>query len=117
VQQTLANPTGVVFGSNNTITTATYAGGIKDEKLSWESTSQYNGGIDIGLFRGRLSIIANYYLSYSYNLLYNQPISAISGSTTILTNLRDSKIRNTGFDLQLDGKIIQSKDFNFNMQR
>jgi TonB-linked SusC/RagA family outer membrane protein len=114
VQQTLANPTGVVFG-NNTITTATYAGGIKDEKLSWESTSQYNGGIDIGLFRGRLSIIANYYLSYSYNLLYNQPISAISGSTTILTNLRDSKIRNTGFDLQLDGKIIQSKDFNFNM--
>ncbi|RWY50068.1 SusC/RagA family TonB-linked outer membrane protein [Mucilaginibacter gilvus] len=114
VQQTLANPTGVVFG-NNTITTATYAGGIKDQKLSWESTSQYNGGIDIGLFGGRLSIIANYYLSYSYNLLYNQPISAISGSTTILTNLRDSKIRNTGFDLQLDGKIIQSKDFTFNM--
>ncbi|AMR30744.1 SusC/RagA family protein [Mucilaginibacter sp. PAMC 26640] len=114
VQQTLANPTGAVFG-NNTITTATYAGGIKDQKLSWESTSQYNAGIDIGLFRGRLSILANYYLSYSYNLLYNQPISAISGSTTILTNLRDSKIRNTGFDLQLDGRIIQSKDFTLGM--
>lgn len=43
--------------------------------------------------------------------MYNQPISAISGSTTILTNLRDSKIRNTGFDLQLDGKIVNTKDF------
>lgn len=113
-QQTLASPTGVVFG-NNTIATATYAGGIKDQKLSWESTSQYNFGTDIGLLNGRLSIIANYYLSYSYNLLYNQPISAISGSTTILTNLRDSKIRNTGFDLQLDGRIISSKDFTFNV--
>jgi TonB-linked SusC/RagA family outer membrane protein len=112
-QQTLASPTGVVLG-NNTIVTATYPSGIKDEKLSWETTSQYNFGTDIGLLKGRLSIIANYYLSYSYNLLYNQPISAISGSTTILTNLRDSKIRNTGFDFQLDGRIIRSKDFTFN---
>jgi TonB-linked SusC/RagA family outer membrane protein len=112
-QQTLASPTGVVLG-NNTIVTATYPSGIKDQKLSWETTSQYNFGTDIGLFKGRLSVIANYYLSYSYNLLYNQPISAISGSTTILTNLRDSKIRNTGFDFQLDGRIIRSKDFTFN---
>lgn len=112
--QTLSNPTGVVFGSN-TIATATYPGGLVDPSLSWESTSQYNFGADIGLFKGRLSIIANYYLSYSYNLLYNQPISAISGSTTILTNLRDSRIRNNGFDLQLDGRVINAKDFTFNL--
>ncbi len=114
IQQTLANPTGVVFG-NNTIVTATYPGGLKDPKLSWESTSQYNFGADIGLFKGRLSIIANYYLSYSYNLLYNQPISAISGSTLILTNLRNSRIRNKGLDLQLDGRVINAKDFTFNV--
>ncbi len=112
--QTLGNPTGVVLGTN-TVATATYAGGLVDPKLSWESTSQYNFGTDIGLFKGRLSIIANYYLSYSYNLLYNQPISAISGSTTILTNLRDSKIRNNGLDLQLDGRVINAKDFTFNL--
>ncbi|RYY30033.1 MAG: TonB-dependent receptor [Sphingobacteriaceae bacterium] len=114
VQQTLASPTGVVLG-NNTIVTATYPNGIQDAKLSWESTSQYNFGADIGLLKGRLSLIANYYLSYSYNLLYNQPISAISGSTTILTNLHDSQIRNNGLDLQLDGRVISSKDFKFNV--
>ncbi|MDB5000840.1 MAG: SusC/RagA family protein [Mucilaginibacter sp.] len=114
-QQTLASPTGVVFGNNATITTATYPGGIQDPKLSWESTSQYNFGTDIGLFKGRLSIIANYYLSYSYNLLYYQPISAISGSTTILTNLKDSKIRNSGLDFQVDGRVIRAKDFTFNL--
>jgi TonB-linked SusC/RagA family outer membrane protein len=112
--QTLASPTGVVFGSSSTIANATYPGGIKDSKLSWESTSQYNFGTDISLLKGRLSVIANYYLSYSYNLLYNQPISAIAGSTTILTNLKDSKIRNSGFDIQLDGRIINGKDFTFN---
>ncbi|EHQ30368.1 SusC/RagA family TonB-linked outer membrane protein [Mucilaginibacter paludis] len=117
-QQAVANPTGVVFG-NNTIVTATYAGGLTDPKLSWESTSQYNFGMDLGLLKGRLFVIANYYVSYSYNLLYNQPISAIggsttSGATTILTNLHDSQIRNNGLDLQLDGKIIKSKDFAFN---
>jgi TonB-linked SusC/RagA family outer membrane protein len=113
IQQTLARPTGVVLDGSTSAVTSTYPGGIKDNSLSWETTSQYNLGTDISLFKGRLSIIANYYLSYSYNLLYNQPISAISGSTVILTNLRDSKIRNTGFDLQLDGKIISTKDFTF----
>jgi TonB-linked SusC/RagA family outer membrane protein len=112
IQQTLATPTGTVLDGNSAVT-ATYPGGIKDNTLSWETTSQYNFGTDISLFKGRLSIIANYYLSYSYNLLYNQPISAISGSTTILTNLRDSKIRNSGFDFQVDGKIINNKDFTF----
>jgi TonB-linked SusC/RagA family outer membrane protein len=112
IQQTLATPTGTVLDGNSAVT-ATYPGGIKDNTLSWETTSQYNFGTDISLFKGRLSIIANYYLSYSYNLLYNQPISAISGSTTILTNLRDSKIRNSGFDFQVDGRIINSKDFTF----
>jgi len=112
IQQTLAAPTGTVLDGNSAVT-ATYPGGIKDNRLSWETTSQYNFGTDISLFKGRLSIIANYYLSYSYNLLYNQPISAISGSTTILTNLRDSKIRNDGFDFQVDGRIINNKDFTF----
>ncbi|TWR24734.1 TonB-dependent receptor [Mucilaginibacter pallidiroseus] len=113
--QTLASPTGVVFGSTSAVATATYANGITDEKLGWETTSQYNFGADIGLFKGRLSVIANYYLSYSSDLLYRQPISAISGATTILTNLRNSEIRNKGFDFQLDGRVINARDFNLNL--
>ncbi|SER81071.1 SusC/RagA family TonB-linked outer membrane protein [Pedobacter rhizosphaerae] len=108
-QQEMNAPGGVVFG--NTISTAIWPNSIQDPGLGWESTSQYNIGTDIGLFRNRLFIIANYYLSNSYNLLFNQPISGVSGSASILTNLADSKVRNTGFDLQLDGRIIQNQDF------
>jgi len=109
-EQEMSATGGVVFG--NAISTAIWPNSIQDPKLGWESTSQYNFGTDISLFRNRVSIIANYYLSYSYNLLFNQPVSGISGTSSILTNLTDSKIRNKGFDIQVDGRIIQQEDFN-----
>jgi len=112
-QQEMSSPGGVVFG--NSVSTAIWPNAIQDIELGWESTSQYNFGTDIGLFKNRLSVIFNYYLSYSYNLLFNQPISAISGTSSILTNLNDSKIRNKGFDLQLDGRIIQKENFTFGL--
>ena len=109
-QQVLNAPTSAVFGSG-TVTSAVTAGGIKDQNLGWESTSQYNFGVDLGLLKGRLFIIGNYYLSYSYNLLFNEPVSAVSGSSTILTNLANSKVSNKGFDIQVDGKPVVTKDF------
>jgi len=107
--QTLNSPGGVVFG-NNSIATAITPGDIKDPHLGWESTSQYNFGADIGLFNGRLSLIANYYLSYSYNLLFSESISAVSGAWSILTNLPGTKIRNRGFDFQIDSRIISGRE-------
>ncbi|WP_443939875.1 SusC/RagA family TonB-linked outer membrane protein [Pedobacter sp. MW01-1-1] len=109
-EQEMSAPGGVVFGGN-TISTAIWPNSLQDPRLGWESTSQYNFGADLGLFRNRLFIIANYYLSYSYNLLFNQPISAVSGASSVLTNLADSRVRNKGFDIQLDGRIIQGQDF------
>ncbi|CAH0172661.1 MULTISPECIES: TonB-dependent receptor [unclassified Pedobacter] len=108
-QQELSAPGGAVFGS--AISTAIWPSSIQDGRLGWESTSQFNFGTDISLFKNRVSIMANYYLSYSFNLLFNKPLSAIASSSTILTNLTDSKVCNKGFDLQIDGKIIQNEDF------
>lgn len=109
----MSAPGGVVFG--NAIATAIWPNAIQDPTLGWESTSQFNFGTDIGLFKNRLSLIANYYLSNSFNLLFNQPISAVSGTAFILTNLKDSKVRNTGFDFQVDGRAIQSNDFSLGL--
>lgn len=109
-QQVYNAPTSVVYGTGSTSTALTPAS-IKDPNLGWESTSQYNFGVDLGLLKGHLFVIGNYYLSYSYNLLFNEPISAISGSSSILTNLSNSKVSNKGFDIQVDGKPIVTKDF------
>jgi TonB-linked SusC/RagA family outer membrane protein len=109
-QQVQNAPTTAVFGPG-TLSSAVTAGAIRDQNLGWESTSQYNFGVDLSLLKGRLFIIGNYYLSYSYNLLFNEPVSAVSGSSTILTNLNGSKVSNKGFDFQVDGKPIVAKDF------
>lgn len=109
-EQGLTGAGGQVIG--NTVYNATWPGGIADPKLGWESTSQYNFGVDATALHNRLSVIVNYYFSKSYNLLYNQNISALSGSTSILTNLRNSNIQNKGIDLQVDVKVVQAKDFN-----
>lgn len=107
--QQVVSKTGTVIG--NAVQTAMFPGAFRDDKLGWESTSQTNIGLDLGLFNNRLQVIANYYDSYTYNLLFSKSITAVSGSTSMLTNLPDSKINNRGFDLQLDGVILSSKDF------
>lgn len=112
-EQNLTGSGGAVIG--NTVNNGVWAGGVADKMLGWESTSQYNFGIDVTTLHNRLSIIANYYLSNSYDLLMNAPTSAISGGTSILTNLRNAKLSNKGFDLQLDYKAVQTKDFNLSV--
>ncbi|RLJ79508.1 SusC/RagA family TonB-linked outer membrane protein [Pedobacter alluvionis] len=107
--QEMSAPGGVVFGS--AVSTGIWPSSIQDRGLGWESTSQFNFGTDISLFKNRVSIMVNYYLSYSFNLLFNKPLSAVAGTPSILTNLTDSRVRNKGFDLQIDGKIIQNEDF------
>lgn len=54
------SPSGTVIG-NGTIVSAMYPGGVKDNAIGWESTSQYNVGVDLGLFNNRLAISANYF--------------------------------------------------------
>jgi TonB-linked SusC/RagA family outer membrane protein len=114
--QTFVSPTGTVYG-DGLISNAWYAGNFADPRLGWESTAQYNFGLDLGLFHDRISLIANFYDSRTTNLLINNNTSAVAGTTsgTILTNLRDSKIRNRGFDFQVDAKVVQSNSWNFNV--
>lgn len=113
-RQVISSPQGVVFG-NGSIASSVWPQAMRDLALGWESTSQFNLGVDAELFDGRLSVIANGYISRSFNLLFNRPISAISGATTILTNMRDSKVENKGVDLQIDAVAVSSPDFNLNI--
>ena len=95
----------VPFGSS--IFPTAYESSFVDAGLSWETTKQTNIGLDLGFWNGRLNIIANYYNSITTDVLYSLGIPSISGSTSTTTNLGDSKIRNRGFDIQLDARILE----------
>lgn len=103
------SPAGVIIGDK--VETANSPGDLFDPSLGWESTSQYNTGLDFGLLKGRLNVMTNFYVSRSFNLLFNQPISAVSGATSILTNLPNSRVQNKGFDAQVDAALIRRSDF------
>jgi TonB-linked SusC/RagA family outer membrane protein len=112
-EQDITGAGGVVVGNN--VYNSNWAGALADPKLGWESTSQFNFGLDGAVLNNRVSFNVNYYISKSYNLLLNRPISATgntSGATTILTNLHNANIHNEGVDLQVDVKAVQSKNFN-----
>jgi TonB-linked SusC/RagA family outer membrane protein len=100
---------GYPFGGNIYVADAYWQGNFSDPSIGWEKTAQYNAGLDFSMFRNRLNFIFNYYNSVSYNLLYERPISAISGSTSVSTNLENAKVRNHGIDLQIDGRILTGK--------
>ncbi|HIY74719.1 MAG TPA: SusC/RagA family TonB-linked outer membrane protein, partial [Candidatus Sphingobacterium stercorigallinarum] len=104
-----SSPTGVIIGDQ--VETAYYPLDLKDTGLGWEITSQYNAGLDLTMWNRRVSLMTNFYLSQSTNLLFNQPISAVSGATTILTNLPHSKVENKGFDLQLDARLVRNENW------
>jgi TonB-linked SusC/RagA family outer membrane protein len=79
-----------------------------NENLKWEKASQYNFGIDISFFDGRLTAVADIYRKDTKDLLYNKPISATSGFTNQICNI--GAMRNDGLELTL-GSELSSGDF------
>lgn len=85
--------------------------------LRWETTEQYDLGLDLGLFNGRLNITMDYYEKTAKDLLLKAEVPASSGYTTATMNI--GKLKNTGMEITLESVNIKTKDFtwssNFNI--
>ncbi len=81
--------------------------GIPD--LSWESTNQFDIGLDFGFLNNRISGEVDYFSKKTNGLLLNVTTPATSGITTITKNIGD--MENTGFEFVLNTINIQSKSF------
>jgi TonB-linked SusC/RagA family outer membrane protein len=92
---------------------------LANPDLKWESTRQINLGVDISLFKDRLSLSADVYDKYTSDLLLNLPLATSSGFSSILTNA--GEMSNKGFELSISSTNINHKDFhwtsNFNFSR
>ncbi|MEP6846971.1 MAG: SusC/RagA family TonB-linked outer membrane protein, partial [Panacibacter sp.] len=70
-----------------------------NKNLKWESTKQLDIGIDLSLFKNRITFTGDYYSKKTFDLLLSTPIPTTSGFTTTLLNI--GNIVNKGFDLDL----------------
>jgi TonB-linked SusC/RagA family outer membrane protein len=90
-------------------------GVIPNPDLTWETQQQVNGGIDLGLFKGRVNITADHFRSKNEDLLLNVNIPTASGFSTALQNI--GEVKNTGWEFVANtvntvGKFKWSTDFN-----
>ncbi|WP_423128757.1 TonB-dependent receptor [Gaoshiqia sp. Z1-71] len=87
---------------------ASYPGDLK-----WETTAQTNIGFDLGLFNNRIQLVADYYIKNTTDLLNNVQLPTSSGYTTTIKNI--GKMRNKGFEFQVDAFIIDHGNFKWNV--
>ncbi|NCI47374.1 SusC/RagA family TonB-linked outer membrane protein [Sediminibacterium soli] len=109
---TFRNDGSYYYGLNNQSVIAYYSAGLVNEGLKWESTVNRNFGVDLGLFKDRLTISVDIYNNSSKDLLLNVPIASTYGYSTQLQNV--GKTSNKGVELQLNGVIMRKKDFTWN---
>ena len=86
-------------------------GGIPSPDLTWETTDQYDWGIDLKMYKGRLSFTTDVYLKRTNGLLFNMPIPNYTGFSSYPTNL--GEIENKGVEFSLGGELFKIKDFSW----
>ena len=78
--------------------------GFQNEALGWEQTASYNYGFDFGVLQNRLLVTADYYVKNTTNLLYNVPLSSLTGFTRTFVNI--GEVRNEGVELGLNSRNL-----------
>jgi len=81
--------------------------------LRWETTAQWNIGLDLALFDSKLRITADYYNKITYDLLNSVNLPLSSGYSQTIMNV--GEMSNKGFELLVEGDIINKKDFSWNV--
>jgi TonB-linked SusC/RagA family outer membrane protein len=85
---------------------------LGNKDLKWETTSQADIGIDLGLFKNKVTITADYYNKKTYDLLLNSSLAPSQGYLNGLRNV--GKVGNKGFEFTINTINIKNKNFSWN---
>ncbi|MFD1142032.1 SusC/RagA family TonB-linked outer membrane protein [Larkinella insperata] len=107
-----------VFGG--TVSTGLGPNQIANPDLSWETTTQADIGVDVGLLNDRITLTADAYLKRTRDLLLNVTVPSTSGYASAIKNL--GKVQNKGIELSvssrnIDGAFRWNTDVNFALNR
>ena len=91
------NATGLVIGN------------IGNTELQWETTNRLTAGLEGSFFNNRLNVRANFFKSWTDNLLSLSRLAWTSGLEENWSN--GGKLENAGYNLSASVKAINSKNF------
>ena len=80
--------------------------GPANPNLKWETTDQFNAGIDFGFMDNCLQFTVDYYYKKTHDLLQNMSISYTSGYGNMLVN--SGNVSNEGLEFSLNYDVLKS---------
>ncbi len=107
------NPDSYDYVFDGNIVSGYYPSNMSNENLKWETTEQYNVGLDFSVFDSRIKLTADWYLKNTRDLLLQATIPASSGYTSAMLNV--GSMQNMGYEVTLDLVPVQKKNFTWNM--
>ena len=97
---------------------AEYSSGIQqsnfsNEDLKWETTEQWNAGLDFAMFKGRLALTVDAYYKTTYDLLQSRNVPLASGYSTRWVN--QGTILNKGLEISIDTVPVKTRNFEWDL--
>lgn len=102
-------PSGVYPFDNDMSSVGMVPVSLPSEDLKWETTEQWNVGLDLSFFNERLNFTADVYRKTTRDLLLEASLPLVSGYYSATKNI--GKVRNDGLELSLSTVNVQTKDF------
>jgi len=112
------NTTNAVFGGN--VATGANIISLANNNLGWETTKQFDIGLDLGLFNDRIQFIYDFYTKRTTNLLYSVQIAQESGFGNYNDNIGEIKFWGHEFSLttrNLTGALKWTTNANISINR
>lgn len=102
-------PSGVYPFDNDMSSVGMVPISLPNEDLKWETTEQWNVGLDLSFFNEKLNFTADVYRKTTRDLLLEASLPLVSGYYSATKNI--GKVRNDGLELSLSTVNVQTKDF------
>ena len=84
-----------------------FQGRLENPDLKWETTTEWNVGLDFGFFNSRISGSVEYYYKVISDLLNYKPLNSYQTITQVIANI--GKTQSTGVEVTLNTKNIVTK--------
>jgi len=109
VTQTYIGSGNVALGNN--VLSGLWPNSVGNSDLKWEKTSQYDGGVDVGLFRDRITMTVDYYYKLTTDMLLDVPLPTSTTTGSVMKNY--GTIENKGLEVTITTQNVKSKHFNW----
>jgi len=86
-----------------------YSNVIGNPRIGWEQTEEWNFGLDVSVFEGRVGVSVDYYYAITDGLLLMQPTMGFTGSNVFWNNV--GAVRNRGVEIELTTVNINQRNF------